>query len=148
MDADKLKLIRLSLLKIMSNKVAVGRIFYDRLFVIAPDTRALFKEDIDTQSRKLIDSLSLAISSVENPVALTAMLQTLATRHQHYGVTKEHYAKVGEALVYTLETAFGQDLTPQLRAAWIELYGAVSSTMMAAEASLANAARNTKAATG
>ena len=148
MDADKLKLIRLSLLKIMSNKVAVGRIFYDRLFVIAPETRTLFKDDIDGQSRKLIDTLSMAIGSVENPAALTAMLQTLAGRHQRYGVKKEHYAKVGEALVYTLETAFGKELTPQLRAAWIELYDAVSSTMMATEASLANPARNAKAAAG
>ena len=73
MDADKLKLIRLSLLKIMSNKVAVGRIFYDRLFVIAPETRALFKDDIDGQSRKLIDTLSMAIGSVENPAAAPEM---------------------------------------------------------------------------
>lgn len=140
MDAEKLKLIRLSLLKIMADKVAVGRVFYDRLFAIAPDTRALFKDDIDGQSRKLIDTLSMAIGSVENPAALTAMLQTLAARHQRYGVKEEHYAKVGEALVYTLETAFGKDLTPQLRAAWVELYGAVSSIMMAKPASAAIAA--------
>jgi hemoglobin-like flavoprotein len=134
MDAEQIRIIRLSMVKVMENKLAVGTMFYDRLFAIAPDTRAMFKIDIETQSQKLIDTLATAIGALREPQLLTPMLQGLAHRHVSYAVREEHYDKVGEALMYTLETALNTDFTPQLRDAWAALYGAVSTMMKQAAA--------------
>lgn len=134
MDSEQIRIVRLSMVKVMQNKLAVGKMFYDRLFAIAPDTRAMFKTDIETQSQKLIDTLATAIGALREPHVLTPLLQGLAHRHAGYGVRDEHYDMVGEALMYTLETALGADFTPQLRDAWTALYGAVASTMKQAAA--------------
>jgi hemoglobin-like flavoprotein len=108
---------------------ANSKIFYDRLFAIAPDTRALFKSDIEEQSRKLMDKLALAIGSLRDTPALVGILQALSQRHVRYGVRDEHYDKVGEALLWTLEKAFGAAFTPDVRNAWATLYGVVATTM-------------------
>lgn len=134
MDAEQIKIVRLSMVKVMENKLAVGKMFYDRLFEIAPETRAMFKTDIETQSQKLIDTLATAIGALREPHVLTPILEGLAHRHAGYGVRDEHYDKVGDALMYTLQTALGAAFTPQLREAWTALYGAVSTTMKQAAA--------------
>ena len=132
MTPEEIQLVRLSFLKVMDIKDAAGKLFYDRLFTIAPELRAMFKDDIDGQARKLMDTLAVAIGSLKNSVALTSMLDHLAQRHVKYGVKDEHYAKVGEALLWTLDKGLGAAFTPDVKAAWTALYGAVAATMIGA----------------
>ena len=47
-----------------------------------------------------------------------------------YGVKAEHYAPVGEALLWTLERGLGADWTPQLATAWGDAYGVLSGFMI------------------
>jgi hemoglobin-like flavoprotein len=129
MTPEQVQIVRLTFAQAMDRKLEVGRIFYDRLFAIAPETRALFKNDIEEQSRKLMDTLALAIGSLRDTPTLVSMLQGLAQRHVRYGVRDEHYDKVGEALLWTLEKAFGAAFTPDVRNAWATLYGVVATTM-------------------
>jgi len=129
MTPEQVQIVRVTFAQAMERKLEVGRIFYDRLFTIAPDTRALFKNDIEEQSRKLMDALALAIGSLRDTPALVGMIQALAQRHVRYGVRDEHYDKVGEALLWTLEKAFGAAFTPDVRNAWATLYGVVATTM-------------------
>ena len=42
----------------------------------------------------------------------------------------QHYDTVGAALLLTLEQGLGSAFTPKARAAWTELYGVISRTMM------------------
>ena len=56
-------------------------------------------------------------------------VEALAHRHVGYGVRDEHYDKVGEALLWTLERVFGAAFTPEVRNAWATLYGVVAATM-------------------
>ena len=129
MTPEQVQIIKLTFVQVMSNKDHVGRMFYDRLFAIAPETRPMFKGDIDAQSRKLMDTLALAIGMLRDMPALVATLQALATRHTAYGVRDEHYDKVGEALLWTLEKGLGAAFTPEARTAWAALYGAVAKIM-------------------
>src|SRR5205814_1877961 len=112
------QIIKLTFAQAMINKDQVGRIFYDRLFAIAPETRPLFKGDIDAQSRKLMDTLALAIGMLRDMPTLVSTLEALARRHVAYGVRDEHYDKVGEALLWTLERGLGAAFTPDAREAW------------------------------
>lgn len=58
-------------------------------------------------------------------------LSQLGGRHIEYGVLPAHYGIVGEALLYTLQTALGEHWTPRVKDGWIHVYGLVSTAMMA-----------------
>jgi hemoglobin-like flavoprotein len=130
MTPEQAQLVRLSFVKVMDIKDAAGRLFYDRLFTIAPDLRPMFKGDIDAQARKLMDTLAVAIGSLKDSVALTSMLEQLGQRHSRYGVKDEHYGQVGAALLWTLDKGLGEDFTPEVKAAWTALFAAVSTIMI------------------
>jgi nitric oxide dioxygenase len=132
MTPEQVQLVRLSFVSVMNIKREAGRLFYDRLFAIAPEVRPMFTGDIEAQSKKLMDTLAFAIGTLKSPAALQGMLDGLARRHTGYGVRDEHYDKVGEALLWTLEKGLGADFTAEVKAAWAALYETVSSRMKAA----------------
>jgi hemoglobin-like flavoprotein len=129
MTPEQVQLVRLSFVKVMDIKAEAGRMFYERLFTIAPEVRPMFKSDIGAQADKLMEMLGVAISLLKNPTALSRTLVQLAQRHNGYGVRDEHYEKVGEALLWTLERGLGEAFTPELHDAWCELYTFVASAM-------------------
>ena len=129
MTPEQVTIIRLTFAQAMNNKDAVGKMFYDRLFEIAPETRAMFSGDMAAQSRKLMDTLALAVGMLRDMPTLKATLQGLAKRHVGYGVRDEHYDIVGQALLWTLERGLGDAFTPEARIAWSELYAAVAQIM-------------------
>ena len=57
-------------------------------------------------------------------------LGKLGARHVEYGVLPAHYGIVGEALLYTLETALGDKWIPRVKNGWTLIYGLVSTAMM------------------
>jgi hemoglobin-like flavoprotein len=129
MTPEQAQIVKLSFAQVMRNKDQVGMMFYDRLFEIAPEVRPLFKGDIAGQSRKLMDTLALAVGMLRDMPTLVMTLQGLARRHVGYGVRDEHYDKVGEALLWTLEQGLGDAFTPQVRGAWAALYTTVATVM-------------------
>lgn len=52
-------------------------------------------------------------------------------KHVGYGVAAAHYDVVGQALLDTLAMGLGDAFTDEVRAAWVAVYGVVSSTMQA-----------------
>ncbi|MCB1208134.1 MAG: hypothetical protein KDK97_02345 [Verrucomicrobiales bacterium] len=131
MSPDQVHLIRKSFAELSRLEHVAALVFYRRLFELDPKLRSLFTADIEEQSRKLIDMLGVLISMLERPVGLELELRAMGARHAGYGVKDEHYATVGQALLDMLASALGEDFTPEVRAAWTELYGAVESTMKA-----------------
>ena len=126
------QMIRLTFVLVMDRKMETGHMFYDRLFAIAPDTKPLFRGDMNAQVQKLMDTLAMAIASLRDMSSLTVMLEAMAMRHRDYGVRDEHYDKVGEALLWTLAAILGPAFTPAVRGAWATLYGSVADVMRAA----------------
>ena len=62
---------------------------------------------------------------------VVAVLKDLGKKHKRYGVLEVHYPIVGEALIGTLSDALGDAFTSDVKDAWVELYGVISSTMIA-----------------
>jgi hemoglobin-like flavoprotein len=129
MTPEQAQIIKLTFAQVMRERDKVGRMFYDRLFSIAPEVKPLFKGDIAEQSRKLMDTLALAVGMLRDMPTLVITLEGLARRHVGYGVKDEHYDKVGEALLWTLEKGLGDAFTAQVREAWTALYVAVAKIM-------------------
>jgi nitric oxide dioxygenase len=106
-------------------------LFYDRLFAMAPEIRALFGGDMERQGRKLMSALATVVNSLDDFDAIVPIACDLAKRHVAYGVVPEHYALVGSALLWTLEQGLGDEFSPTLRAAWEAAYSALSEVMIA-----------------
>lgn len=130
MTPHQIDLVQSSFAKVAPNANAVAALFYSRLFEIDPDLRPLFKGDMAAQGAKLMAALAVAVNSLRKPEAVIPALRAMGARHREYGVTDAHYGTVATALVWTLEQGLGADFTEETRAAWVETYTLVATTMM------------------
>jgi hemoglobin-like flavoprotein len=58
-------------------------------------------------------------------------IKGLAQRHNKYGAKPEHYAVVGECLLWTLEKGLGDKWNNELKEAWTTVYGVLANAMIA-----------------
>jgi hemoglobin-like flavoprotein len=107
-------------------------LFYSNLFEADPKLKALFKGNMEEQGKKLMQMIGAAVGKLTDLESLVPILQSLAKRHAAYGVQEEHYGTVGSALLKTLEQGLGPAFTPQVKASWSEVYGVMSTVMIAA----------------
>ena len=130
-DRDRV-LVQESFERIAPLAETAATLFYGRLFELEPSLRTLFRGDLQAQGRMLMQTIGLAVRSLDRLEDLLPAVQALGRRHVGYGVQDAHYALVGTALLWTLDQALGTDFTPELRAAWTETYGLLASTMQEA----------------
>ena len=110
----------------------VGGLFYNRLFEIAPEVRAMFRTPVAEQSRKLLSMISYVISKLDKLGDIMDEVAKLAQRHVQYGVNAEHYQVVGAALLWTLEKGLGEHWTAEVKEAWVLCYTTLANAMIAA----------------
>ena len=134
MTPDSQRLVRESFAKVAPIAPAAAAMFYDRLFVLDPSLRPLFKGDMDEQGRKLMTMIGTAVANLHRLDAIVPAVQDLGRRHAGYGVRPSHYDTVASALLWTLEQGLGDDFTPATRQAWIECYTVLAGTMQEAAA--------------
>lgn len=108
--------------------------FYDRLFQLDPSLRPMFRTPQAEQARKLAHVLTVVVKSLSRPQQILPAVEELGRRHSNYGVRPEHYATVGAALLWTLQSGLGEAFTPEVRDAWSSAYLFLSSTMQKAAA--------------
>jgi hemoglobin-like flavoprotein len=104
-------------------------VFYTNLFIIDPGLKSLFKSDMSTQGHKLLQALGFVVDNLHVAERIVPVAQALGVRHAGYGVTKAHYATVGEALIRTLSQALGGLFDVATREAWVEAYGLLTRIM-------------------
>ena len=124
-------LIKGSFAKVEPIANQAAKIFYGKLFEYDPALRQLFTHDMQEQGRKLMAVLKVAVNSLNNLEALIPTLHKLADRHLEYGVKVDDYTPVGNALLFALKKGLGEEFTPELRQAWIEVFQVVANTMRA-----------------
>jgi hemoglobin-like flavoprotein len=100
-----------------------GRVFYQHLFELDPETERLFAAtDMQAQGRKFWQMLAEIVSVLDDPDALVKQVAALGKRHVAYGVTDDQYEFVGAALLHTLEQGLGPAFSEEVRDAWAEAY--------------------------
>ena len=110
--------------------------FYERLFQKYPSVKPLFAHtSLAEQKKKLLASLVLVIQNLRRPDKLTEVLQALGARHVDYGAQPAHYDAVGENLLAVLGEFAGPAWTPEVKQAWTEAYGAITTIMLQGAAS-------------
>jgi hemoglobin-like flavoprotein len=133
MTPRQINLIKTSWQAAATNAEAVGQLFYERLFEIAPEVRPMFSRvTIPEQSKKLLATISFVISKLDKLEDIIDEVAKLARRHVNYGVRPEHYAVVGEALLWTLEKGLAEKWNDELKEAWTICYTTLSGAIISA----------------
>ncbi len=130
MTPEQVTLVQQSFAKVapISDQAAV--MFYDRLFDVAPQVKAMFPADMTEQRKKLMATLAVVVNGLSDLPSILPVASALATRHVAYGVKPEHYPVVGAALLWTLEKGLGSAWTPEVASAWMAAYGTLSDFMI------------------
>lgn len=104
-------------------------IFYERLFELDPSLKPMFRGNMAEQRRKLMQMLTAAVKGLDRLEQLVPVVEDLGRRHAGYGVEDSHYDAVGSALLWTLEQCLGAQFRPDVRQAWVAVYGLLAGTM-------------------
>lgn len=134
MTPHQKQLVQTTFAKVAPIADEAAALFYGRLFELDPSLRPLFKTDLKEQGRKLMRMIGMAVNGLDRLDELVPAVRQLGTRHVGYGVRDEHYDTVAAALVWTLEQGLGSDFTPEVKDAWVVVYGVLASTMKEAAA--------------
>ncbi len=132
MTPEQIDLVQSSFAKVAPIAGEAAKIFYARLFEIAPEVKPFFRTELSEQGKKLMTTLAIVVNGLRAPEAIVPAAQQLAIRHIDYGVRAEHYAPVGAALIYTLEKGLGAAFTAELKQAWLAAYAMISEVMITA----------------
>jgi len=126
----QIQLVQKTWKKLLPIENEAARLFYDRLFALDPSARALFRSgDLREQGRKLTAMITTAVNGLSRLDTIVPAVRALGRRHAGYGVTADHYDTVGAALIWTLEQGLGDDFTPEVLAAWFDVYTLLADTM-------------------
>ena len=128
---DQAETVQLSWRAVLPVGATFAELFYGRLFALDPEVRRLFKDDIVEQGRNLTAMLSVATANLVKPERISVALRQLGKRHAAYGVRREHFALVEDALLFALEHALIDVFTAEVKAAWRAAYALLASMMLA-----------------
>eukprot|EP00437_Effrenium_voratum_P065767 CAMPEP_0181506736 /NCGR_PEP_ID=MMETSP1110-20121109/58756_1 /TAXON_ID=174948 /ORGANISM="Symbiodinium sp., Strain CCMP421" /LENGTH=539 /DNA_ID=CAMNT_0023635819 /DNA_START=44 /DNA_END=1663 /DNA_ORIENTATION=+ len=130
----------------------VATTFYRNFFSLAPGSKVLFpmavrnrwrdwsclqdemEDDFENSSAlvvlwsKVVYAVGGAVAGLRNPGKLVRELHALGMRHVAYGTTEELYAVAGKALLMALASHLGPRFTPEVEAAWVNVYDFISSS--------------------
>lgn len=130
MTEAQIQLVKQSWSLVATNPEAAGKLFYNRLFEVAPGVRHMFKGEITEQSRKLMSMLAMVVSKLDKLDTLIDEVKMLAKRHDKYGARPEHYAVVGQCLIWTLNRGLGEKWNKETEEAWVMAYTVLSTAMI------------------
>ena len=129
MNSEQINLVQSTFKDVHPIAAAAAELFYDRLFTLDPSLRPMFKGDMVHQGRMLMAMLNSAVNGLTNLEAMVPVVRQLGARHAVYGVRDEHYATVGDALLWTLAQGLGEKFTPEVREAWTVAYELLAGVM-------------------
>lgn len=132
MQAQTIPRVQASWAQVAPIAPQAAALFYSNLFEADPSLKPLFKGDMAQQGQKLMQMIGAAVNKLGDLGVLVPILQSLGRRHVDYGVQPSHYDTVGAALLKTLAQGLGPAFTPEVKAAWTEVYGVMADVMIKA----------------
>lgn len=106
--------------------------FYEILFERYPQARPLFGGNSSKAQQEMLQQALVAVlEHLEDASWLSSTLGALGAKHIDYGVTREMYDWVGNALLATLAETLGNDWTATVEEQWSMAYGVIRDLMLA-----------------
>ena len=141
MTPEQTRLLAETFKKLEGRLPELGAAVYAKLFELSPESRPLFKGDMEEQNAKLAKVFAEFVrvktrSKHFLPVtksggeAVIPGVGPMGTRHQErYGVTASHYGHMRVALLHALERLLGKDYNAEVAAAWSETFDMLADAM-------------------
>ncbi|MGO9173843.1 MAG: globin domain-containing protein [Rhodomicrobium sp.] len=144
MTPEQAKLVANSFAQLESRLPELGAAVYDTLFYIAPDTRAMFKGDMVSQHKKLVNVLVEFVklrrrsqhflpATDRGGEAVVPGIDRLRSGHKASGVKSEHYALMRNAILNSLAAMLGDKLDERTAEAWGAAFDTLAETMQRPE---------------
>ncbi|XP_041469276.1 uncharacterized protein LOC121419053 isoform X3 [Lytechinus variegatus] len=114
--------------KLITDNPNVGKLFPFGSMNLSYD-QLLANKDLRAHGKRIMDTVGVAVSGLDDLELLIPILQDLAKRHVGYNVTKQHFMPVGEALIHALRVGLGSRFTSELEAAWSAVFSVIAETM-------------------
>jgi hemoglobin-like flavoprotein len=130
MTPKQVDLIRHSFDAIWPVRRKLASLFYSHFFERAPDAKLLFPSDMERQHLKLMDMIAAIVGALDKRELFQSIIRHTGRQHAQLGVKSSDFVAFGDALIWSLEQQFGAAFTPELKDAWIELYGKVQNEML------------------
>jgi hemoglobin-like flavoprotein len=140
MTPEQMQLVRLTLAQATTDPLALGRDFYRRLFVLAPDLRVRFHGEVDAESLKLKETLTLAFGALSDMRFLVATLDSLARREVARDLSEQHCRAIAQSLIWAIERRVGSAFTHHVCNAWIAFLAVVMTCLHGAVVGLSRRA--------
>jgi hemoglobin-like flavoprotein len=122
MSPEDIARVRRGFARIAADRLAFSAKFYDALFKIEPDLRARLTDDLDVHGDVFVNSLGLAVASLENLDLVADQLRDHGRRIATIGIENRHYSVAAEALLDAVEASLGDRFDQRDRAAWATAY--------------------------
>ncbi|MBQ0795394.1 globin domain-containing protein [Zhongshania sp.] len=132
MTPKQIAIVQSQLQAVKSIGKPFAKVFYARLFQLAPDLRNLFNCTDNSKDRKLINMLCTTVHSLGNMDGLKVVAHNMGQRYSEQGVSDRHYDFFIQAMLETLEMALGDDFSGDGKAAWVSMLAMVKETLLEA----------------
>jgi nitric oxide dioxygenase len=144
MTPEQAKLVADSFAQLESRLPELGAAVYDRLFDLAPETRAMFSGDIQAQQRKLVNILMefaklrkrsqhFLPAAGTGGGAVVPGADRLRSGHMAAGVKAGHYAFMRKAIMNSLAAMLGERFDAKTAEAWGAAFETLAETMQKPE---------------
>ena len=130
LDLDLVSRLRSTHARLREQGTRLADKFYERLFIVAPQLRPMFRSDLSTQSQKLMAVLDAVVQNLERPDDNAALIADLGKRHAGYGVKPKHYDLVIDLLVETMGEVLKFDSTCEELDEWRTALRLISDQMI------------------
>ena len=117
-DMDLQLELQSSMNVMLADEDEFARIFYSKVFDIAPQVRSLFRNNMTEQGRLLTHMLGGIVYSLSRPEHLKKGMAKLGKSHVRYGVKPEHYPVVKQAMIETIREVLGDQKSQKTIDAW------------------------------
>ncbi|WP_349921636.1 globin domain-containing protein [Aeromonas veronii] len=102
---------------------------YEELFRLSPELSALFPDHPQLPVAKVSETLNTVITSLEQLDALGFIIRDLGRRHQKFNVQSHQFDLLKQAMTVVLARRLEGRFTPELAAAWSQMYDEVAALM-------------------
>lgn len=120
----------------------ISELFYDKLFAAAPSLRTDLFNRTNQENREQQKALASSVAAfatllvTEDAADIDAIMARIAAKHASLGVQAPHYEVVRHQLFAAIAEVLGDAVTPEVAAAWREVYTLMANSLIEQEAAL------------
>ena len=133
-------IVKATLPAVKANAVAISDAMYDSLLAAEPELRDLFNMGNQANGEQRLALAASVVAGAEflvgEDVPFAAMLDRISHKHASLGISPAQYTVVARHLMKAVGMVLGSAVTPEVAAAWDEVYWLFACHLIAAEARL------------